>query len=289
MKTPKADDSVIEDVNLVFNEKLKKDYLGYIIAFIAGYPIWIILTFPYFTSGSVIVSLTFQGLLIVPPVLFAFFLNLQKEKILTKFYEQFAKANGYTFSAGSGSWSGEGALFQIGETRSRKNVINGNFKNHAISFFNYQYTIRQGKSTVTYNYTVFEIDYDRRIPKMFLRVDKDRWQMVKPKFANIRKLPLEGNFDDYFDLFVEEKFEIEALQIFTPDIMDKLITDWHQFTLEFTYDKIYIYSFYTISKKKDLQAMYGLAQYLIEKLAPVLRDMEPSFVAMHEKFNLSSK
>ena len=174
-------------------------------------------------------------------------------------------------------------MFTKGNHRSKTNVIKGLLENHRIQIFNYDFEIGSGKNRIPYSYTVFEIDYDNRIPKMFLRVDKNAWQMFKPSFVNGRRLNLEGNFDDFFDLFVENDFEIEALQIFTPDIMQKLMTDWKQFTLEFTGDKIYIYTTFHIDKSKNLEAMHSLAKFLIDKLSIVIKRMEPSTLAMEKQ------
>ena len=123
---------------------------------------------------------------------------------------------------------------------------------------------------------------------MFLRSDRHRWSTIKPKFQDGRRLDMEGNFDDYFDLFCEEKFEIEALQVFAPNIMEKLMKEWNNLNLEFVNDKIYIYQPKYISKKVDLEKMYAMGQYLIQTLPPVLARMESSVKAMQEQFKITS-
>lgn len=221
---------------------------------------------------------------LLPGGLLIWYVTGIKNEIVTKFYEQFAKANGYTHRIYDPNFKGQGALFSKGFDKRYDNIIYGKFENHPIVIFNFRYTYGLDKNKRTYYYTVFEIDYDRVLPKMYLKAHKVGWYMAKPNFNDGRRLKLAHEFEKHFDLFCEEKFEIEALQVFTPDIMHKLMTDWNKLTLEFVNDKIYIYARGRIMKKRDLISMYELGQYLIEKLAPVLKRMESSVIAMKEKY-----
>ncbi len=283
--TIKTEEPIIEDVNLTFKNEVKNRYLKHIIAFVLVYPILFYFLFPYVIFETGLESWAAMIILFGSLILWAMFLGGLKEEILVKFYQQFASMNKYNFTHSDINIVEDGVLFREGRDRIKLNIISGKFKNHSIALFNYSFTVGQRKSQHTYFYTVFEIDYDKRIPRMFLRSDRYKLLMFKPDFQNGRRLRLEGDFDKHFDLFVEEKFEIEALQIFTPDIMHKLMTDWSKFTLEFTNDKIYIYIVDKISKKEDIQSMYNLAKYLIDRLAPIISNMESSTTAMQERFS----
>ena len=268
----------IQDVDVVFKTTLKS-YWKKIAIWVTVSLAWAALVLFFFHSSDLPFFIA-----LAPLAGLIWYITAIREEILAKFYQQFAAANGYAYKAYDYNFRAEGALFAEGKDRQYSNIICGRFKEHPMLIFTYRYSTGSGKNKRTYHYTVFEIDYDRVLPKMFLRSDKSSWHMVKPDFNAGRRLKLDQNFDDKFDLFCEEKFEIEALQVFTPDIMHKLMTDWHKLSLEFVNDKIYIYAKHRMTKKQDLMSMYELGQYLIEKLAPVLARMEPSVIAMKEKF-----
>jgi hypothetical protein len=283
---PQNEEPIIGDVNITFKNEIKNRYFKHIVVFVLVYPVLFYFLFPYLIANKGVGPLLALVFLFGSLFFVAMFFGGLREKILVKFYQQFALANGYTFNEPETPFTEKGTLFKEGYSPVKSNIVKGVFQDHPIKLFNYNLTIGQGKSKHTYFYTVFEIDYDKRIPTMFLRVDKHAWQMFTPSFSSKRRLVLEGDFDDFFDLFVEEKFEIEALQIFTPDIMHRLMTDWKKFSLEFIEDSIYIYTLGTIDKKEDLHSMYALAQYLIKKLAPIIGNMESSTIAMQERFSV---
>ena len=272
---------IIEDVTQTFKAEVKAKGMKFLIA-ILGSITWVVLILKFVGAGEGQFYLAFFPLGIVVIILAGIW-----NGILAKFYEQFAIRNGYDYRR-NGTVKGTGALLEAGNSRDYFNIVRGRYLEHLITIFNYEYTIGSGKNRRTYRFTVFEIDYDKVLPNMFLRSDRHRWSTIKPKFQDGRRLDLEGNFDDYFDLFCEEKFEIEALQVFAPNIMEKLMKEWNNLNLEFVDDKIYIYQPKYISKKVDLEKMYAMGQYLIQTLPPVLARMESSVKAMQEQFKITS-
>ncbi len=268
----------IVDVELSFRTTLVRNYLKTIIIWIVAGLVWGYLIFYFFgySERTLMVSL-------IPLFGLFIYLGIIRERVVSKFYQQFALANGYTYSKIGTGIQGEAGLFQVGESRIYSHVVSGKFQNHPIAFFNYQYTTGSGKNRSTHQFTVFELDYGHQLPKVFLRSDKNWLSFIMPMFDTRKRLKLEGDFDDYFDLFVEKKFEIEALQIFTPDVMHQLMTDWKKMSMESINDKIYIYIPGQVTKKSILDSMHSMAKYLIDKLAPVIQGMESSTIAMQER------
>ena len=107
---------------------------------------------------------------------------------------------------------------------------------------------------------------------------------LSPNFPNSEKLNLEGNYNDYFTLYTRKDFEIEALQIFSPDFMARTKDDYREFSIEFTGSQIYIYFSAYIETKSELEKMYSLAEYIITKLEPILQRMKGGMVAMNQQF-----
>jgi hypothetical protein len=248
--------------------------------------IYIVLIFSvvWFFGGEAIFLVYF----IIPPVfLIGYWGKMLHAQVEQKFFEQFAKVNGYSYVNKMNELPLTGALFLPSSENflSQKNgwlehVISGEFKNKKVRLYSF---CQPGRNDSVMKRTVFEIDYDTPLPRMLLKPD---WHMtyVKPIFKKEHHLSLEGDFDQHFDLYVEKDFEIEALQIFTPDIMHRLQTDWRRLVIEFSHDSIFIYTMTVLSKKKDLEHIYSCAKYLIEKLSPVSQRMESGLVAMQQRF-----
>jgi hypothetical protein len=202
-----------------------------------------------------------------------------KNKVLATFYEQFSKSLGFSFKK-LGSLEGlDGSLFSIGKHKSVSCDIHGQVGENEVRLCNFQYTIGSGKSSITYKNTIFEINFAQPIAPVLLITDKGR---LRPKFLNSKKLTLPEPYENIFDLYVQEKMEIEALQIFDIKFLELMKEKYSQFSLEFTNHKAYIYSNKVISTKTELKNMFTLAKYLAEELEPKLYAMAGSVKAMNE-------
>ena len=91
---------------------------------------------------------------------------------------------------------------------------------------------------------------------------------------NCETIKLEGDFNKYFTLYAPQGYEIETLEIFTPDIMAELIDYSKNFSLEFINNNLYIYPRKVIENGKDLYALYTLVRLLVIKLAPKLETIK---------------
>jgi hypothetical protein len=222
---------------------------------------------------------------LLPFLLPVFGYNLARKKIQHEFMQQFAAANGFSYGA-KGSLDGlDGAIFRIGRSRKVWDVVNGRFQNYPISLFTYQYTIGFGKSERTLYYTIFELQFDITLPDMLL--ENASLIFEQPLSSTISGhgkefVKLEGDFNKYFSLSIPKGYEIEALEIFTPDVMAELIDKAKGFSLEIVNNHMFIYDDGMVSTKQKLYDFYALAQYFIEKLGPVLARMKPSTEAMEE-------
>lgn len=58
--------------------------------------------------------------------------------------------------------------------------------------------------------------------------------------ASAQSLPLEGDFDEHFSLYCPEGYERDALYLFTPDVMARLIDDVHGFDVEIIDDWLFL-------------------------------------------------
>jgi len=83
-----------------------------------------------------------------------------------------------------------------------------------------------------------------RLPHILLRAQDgpgDRFTLVDLP-ASSQRLSLEGDFDDYFNLYCPEKYERDALYLFTPDVMARLIDRVRGFDVEIIDDWLFLVS-----------------------------------------------
>lgn len=165
----------------------------------------------------------------------------------------------------------------MGHSRKMLHVISGIYQDCPLTLFEFACIIGYGKNKKYIQFTTFEIEYKSKLQSIFLRSKKDKWaitnffQSIGDDMAFGKVLKLEGDFNKYFTLYVpNEDYEIEALQIFTPEIMAKLIDTGNGFSFEFLDNKLFIYSHKIIYKKADLENIYQFAKTLITDLAPRL-------------------
>ena len=85
-------------------------------------------------------------------------------------------------------------------------------------------------------YSAITIDLGEPIPEIVLDAKRNnRLLSSLPNYYNQdQRIRLEGNFDEYFDLYAPVKWRIEALSIITPDIMQALVKDGYNFDFEIT-------------------------------------------------------
>ncbi len=129
------------------------------------------------------------------------------------------------------------------------------------------------------NYTVFQLQFDTTMPdfllekKSFLSSDTLLGQLPE-------HIKLEGDFNKYFTLSIKKGYEVEALEVFTPDVMAELIEKCKGLSLEIVNSHLFIYDNKTVGTKADLYALYDVARYLVQKLGPVLAQMKGPTTAM---------
>lgn len=155
-------------------------------------------------------------------------------------------------------------LFKIGNRKEITHFLEGEYQNMPVSLYNYKSVTGSGKNIASYRYTVFEVIYPFEIPRVIL---------LKKSILNERCMlsdkvvvKLEGNFNKYFELYTQEKFEKDIRVIFTPDVIAFLIDEAPNINFEMCDNKIYIYEEKFITKKDDLHLLYKTTQMISVKL-----------------------
>ncbi len=206
--------------------------------------------------------------------------SIARSKVQDKFMQQFAAANGFSYRS-TGSLDGlDGSFFRIGHDGSVTDVVSGQFQGHPLSLFEYDFLVGGGKSESSYHYTIYKLQFDGALPDIMLKCGGTFFgESLLEKNPEKEMIKLEGDFNKYFSLSVSKGHEVDALEVFTPDVMEDLIEKAKQFSVEIVNDHLFIYHSSVIGTKQELSRMYALAQYFIEKLEPMLVRMNPTVVA----------
>ena len=204
-------------------------------------------------------------------------------KIVEAFIRQFAAANNLHYIGKSNVLDMTAALFDSGHSKAISHTIGGIYQNHSIEIFYYQYTTGQGKQKAIHPYTVVRIALQGTAPDILMESKKNLFQ-AKRKRSNQKELLLESNFRDHFTTYVPEDFGIETFEIFTPEILTRLIDTAQSFDFEFIESALYVYTSGTIEKRARLTVMLELAQYLITTIGPRITRLSDDVKAMKEAY-----
>ncbi|MDX1608035.1 MAG: hypothetical protein R3251_02405 [Candidatus Spechtbacterales bacterium] len=195
-----------------------------------------------------------------------------KTKLYTVFMRQFARVNNFKFYKKDHFKDTHGSIFSRGHSKRIYNVVEGSFLDYPISVFNYNYTVGAGRNKKIYQNTIFSIRLNKNMPHLYLdNTSHNKALYVKKGFEII---DLESTrFNKEFRLFVKKGRHIPALQIFTPDVMAKLIDLPGRADIEFIGKNIYIYEDHLIGTKQELEETFEIAKYLVHNMDHVLRSM----------------
>ena len=205
-------------------------------------------------------------------------------KIEKLFMQQFAAFHGLIYTGKGPVDNLNGGLFSIGHGHVFNHTISGVFQNHQINLFFYQYTIGSGKQARTYQTTVLNIAYSHVLPPTLLMVDNQYFGGFDPKlsFDKPVKLKPEMDLDKQFDLYCQEKYEIETLQIFSPDFISKMMNDWKNYNLEFSGNSLTVFKSGKILNAAELNNFFNLAKHIMTGLENTLSSIAGSVKALNE-------
>lgn len=274
----------IENTNQALKNYIKTKFKQHHLVYICIIMLWVIFTMLFFlyflplkqNQDPRILLIPF----IIPLILASLIYTTIKNKIFEIFYKQFANSIGFSFQETSSLENFKGSLFSLGHSQKIKNFLNGKIGENPTQLFNFYYSIKHGRSSTTYENTVFKIEFEKNLTPVLLLNKYNYFYNLKPIFENSKKISLENAFEKNFCLYTKEKNEIEALQVFDPNFLTKIQSDWQNYSIEFMDKSVYLYCSKIIGEKNELKKMFELAQHFAEKIEPKLYAMSGSVEAM---------
>jgi hypothetical protein len=217
---------------------------------------------------------------IIPPAMIIpviyFFITLNK--IRSSFWKEFAELNGWQYEDNTptpldttntsvyGNADNEsGLMFKEGSGRIISNEIKGTLPDRHFRIFCYQFSIGSGKSKRTFHYTVFGFKFNGSFPHIYLNNKSNSWSINSGE-----KIPLPTEFENKFSLFAPKKYEIEALEIFTPEVLSELLNRTFLYDVEFINQEILVFADGQINNFTQLEQRFNKALELKDLLAQKL-------------------
>lgn len=189
---------------------------------------WVVLSISiFFTLSSLIITVDSIkridqfGLLIIDfwPILFPLvYLLWIQNKLITSLWMKVAEINGWEYKSSSDPKEELGIMFQQGHSGTIFRRIDGVVDGRKFRMFNYTFTVGSGKYQRVYSYTVFAFKFNGSFPHIYLNNKHNSYSISIGE-----KIPLPSDFEKQFILSTPKKYEMEALEIFTPDILSKML------------------------------------------------------------------
>lgn len=208
----------------------------------------------------------FKLAIFVVALFWAFCILPLVKKIRSRMVEQFATANGFSYSPSANLSAKDGSVFaHSGHSENFEDFVAGKFRNAPFQFLHYTYTVGSGKHSRTYHRSILVMEFKSNLPHVV--VDSKKITSISFPYAKGQLLELESNdFAKYFRLYVPKEYEVEALSILTPDVMAQLIDKSSLYDVEFINNHVYIYAGGLVDTRAKLQALFELAGTIVDEL-----------------------
>lgn len=184
----------------------------------------------------------------------------------------FATANGMEYRATMSTGKRSGIVFDHGYSRGLANVlISGKHGFDEIGTFTYETNESDASTMRSLGYV--RIKLPRRLPHMVLDSKSNNYLVghlsnLPEALTKNQRISLEGDFDRYFTLYAPAEYEVDAFYVFTPDVMQALISAAYRYDCEVINDDFYLFtkSHIAIHKQTVMQEIVAISRVLRQEV-----------------------
>jgi hypothetical protein len=192
----------------------------------------------------------------------------KKRKQLDAAFAPFLASNGFMVAKSNNiSLAYAPFIYGISSQASTSMAFEGSIGGTLFNVFTYTYykDTRSGKDS--FPFTVFRFSVTKPLPHIVLDSRKNDGiiSSIPRYFNDDQRIELEGDFNNYFDLFAPRDYEIETLDILSPDFMQMLIDFHSDFDVEINKTEIYLISKGINYDQQSMAELFKAAEVLIEK------------------------
>jgi len=218
------------------------------------------------------VAIAVFGFVAMVPVIF---LAQRAGKLEAMFWKEIAERYGYTY-VHRPYFQNSALVFQEGYDRATGHGLMGTVSDRAFRFFQYHYTTgtaRVSGSGKTRSYCVSEVVFSGTFPHIYLNNTRN-YNLSNLKGFFLPRISLPAELEKKFDLHGPKEYEIEVLEIFTPDLLVHLLDMGWEHDIELVDQKLYVFREKPIRTKQELENEVVRLQKLVEILAPKLNRLK---------------
>ncbi len=219
-------------------------------------------------------ELLFVGVMVLGSVamLPVFFIVQRLKKLEAMFWQEMAERYGYTY-VHRPYFQNNALILQEGKGEATGHGLMGTLHDRPFRFFQYRYVTGSGKNKRTHTYCVFEVVFSGTFPHIYLNNTGNR-DLSNLKGVFLPRLTLPPALEKNFNLHGPTGYEIEVLQIFTPDLLQHVLDSNWEHDIELVDQKLYVFREEPIRTSQELEYEVGRLQMLLEILAPTLNRMK---------------
>lgn len=252
---------------------------------------------------SVFVSLftlfVFANNLLLIPLMIATFVSgvimmLTTRDYLSKYLLGFTTSNGFTLQANTYAIHKDGSIFSVGDNPSESNIITGIYRGFDFELLQHKYWTGSGKNRTQHGLTLLNLKLPKKVPHIVIDSKIEdataySGSVLPVMFSRDQKLTLEGDFSKYFDVYSPRNYQVSALALMTPDVMQTFLTKLHQVDIELINDRLYIYDPDLMNSAEQIQDMFEAADAIIDEWSDKLKRANIYATKHQEQINIGEK
>lgn len=192
-----------------------------------------------------------------PSLIVIFYASFVQGQIRTLFWRQFAELNGWKYEDYGDPEQESGIMFRQGHSRHISYCVEGTVDERHFRIFSYNFTIGSGQNKEGYYYTVFAFKFNGSFPHIYLNNRNNSYNI---KIGET--IPLSGEFERTFSLSSPKKYEIESLEIFTPELLVNLLDNNFSHDVELVNQEVLIFTEGQINNFEKLEKEFNRALQL---------------------------
>lgn len=214
--------------------------------------------------------------LVVATLVAGLIMMLTTRDYISKYLPAFASVNGFEVRDSSYSINKDGSIFGVGDSPVDSNILTGNYRGFDFELLQHKYWTGSGKNRTQHGLTILNLKLPKKVPHMVIDSKIEdataySGSVLPVLFDKDQKITLEGDFSKYFDVYSPRNYQVSALSLLTPDVMQTFLTKLHQVDVELVNNRVYIYDPDLMNSREQIKDMFEAADAIIDEWSGKLK------------------
>jgi len=206
----------------------------------------------------------------IPMVIGGLYLWSKRENQKKQAFASFLLTNGWQYDPlGEGDYVAT-SLLGVGHDQSIVTGFGGTYRGRSMHAVHYRYVTGNGRSQEEHDFLDVCIDIEQTLPLIVLDSKRNKimgiFRDLPERIQGGKKLELEGDFNDKFDVTVMPGSEQEVLEFLTPDFMQTLMSGPQQTDIEMEANKTFAIMHVSTFNYVSLTQLFAAADIVLDQL-----------------------